>query len=81
MGEGYDGVWEDVWALDPNLPCASDVIRESQSGRRPVERVVALGTETRAQNGYIRNDTRDVSRLISTAYSTVICSRNCAVRA
>jgi hypothetical protein len=36
-----------------------------------------LGTKARTQNGHIKNDTRDASRLISKPHSGLICRRNC----
>jgi hypothetical protein len=43
-----------------------------------VSSVVALDTRPRTQNGHIRNDTRDVSRRIRSAWIGLICRRNCA---
>ena len=37
--------------------------------------VVALGTRARTQNGHIRNDTRDVTRRISSACNSAICKK------
>jgi hypothetical protein len=41
------------------------------------EDVVGLVNSSRTQNGHIRNDTRDVSRRISSVRTRPICSRNC----
>ena len=39
--------------------------------------VAGLVNNARTQNGHIRNDTRDVSRRISSPSNSGICRRNC----
>ena len=57
------------------LPCQAVALQRPQASLR--RSVAFFGNSTRTQNGHIRNDTRDVSRRISSLCNRPICRRKC----